>query len=410
MTRRRILVTLLTLLSVFRFERAPFATAQGLIETTATYRFGESIRLTVQVSDMAPISRAAVFLRPESSDSARVILADSFDPGKSQAEIEIDPDQLSLSAFERLFYWWQIDLETGEVLSTQILDLEYQDDRYDWHTRSENQISLHWHDRSLSEGQVIFEAAQRALSQIEQSFTLLPSSSIKVILYNSPQELQTALALIGLAHTAGHAEPALGIVYLSAPVGAEGMVQLERLLPHELVHLLLDQGSNTTFEYPPWLAEGMATLVEGAPTTAGHSMLEQALLSDNLLRLTDLCSAFPVSPEHSQLAYAQSGSFLRYLIDVYGVGGINKLLDAYQEGASCTGAVQRVYQRTLDQLQAEWEDTLQVSARQGSLSLFTMASVVLGLLTVAYIFFRRRSKYSRSAAARMDEHDRANHI
>ncbi len=410
MTYRRTSVLVLVLLSFFMLGTSSTGTAQGLIETTASYRFGELITLTAAVPDMGKIFRAAVFVRPESSETAKVFLADLLDANNTLVTVELDPGQLPLSAFERLYYWWQIDLDSGEVLSTQTLELEYLDDRYDWDARAGDKVSLLWHDRTLSEGQAILETTEMALSQIEQSFALIPTSEIKVVLYNSPQELQSALALVGLPQTAGHAEPASGVIYLSANVGAEGLVQLERLLPHELVHLLLNQGPGAAVEYPPWLAEGMATLVEGTPSLAGHNALELAIQTKSLLRFTDLCSAFPAASDGAQLAYAQSGSFLRYMVDIYGVGGINKLLEAYQEGASCTGAVQRVYQRSLDQLQSEWEATLLVPERDRLPTMLSGGAAVLIILTIAYFVFRHRAAATRSAAARMDGHDRPDHI
>jgi hypothetical protein len=70
-----------------------------------------------------------------------------------------------------------------------------------------------------------------------------------------------------------------------------------------------------------------------------------------------LCASFPISEEDALLAYAQSASFTQYLLDIYGVGGIAKLLDAYQEGVSCEGGIQRVYQRPISQLESEWRWT-----------------------------------------------------
>ncbi len=380
------------LLALFWTSGEQVTHAQSIsIESDVAYRFGESIRLSVRVEQAPTITRAAVFLRPESSDTSRVILATLATQDPGLAEVEVDPAQFSIFAFETLFYWWQIDFDTGEVVTTDVMQLEYADDRFSWQSRSVGDVSVRWHDRSLSEGQAILETTQFALGQIAQAFALGQTAPLRIIIYNSTQELRSALSNVGLSHTTGHAEPDLGIILISVSGGAQGLVELERLIPHELVHLLLEQSSpSDSVQYPAWLSEGMATMVEGAPSPANRTSLDTALHSGELLRFVDLCTTFPISAGEAQLAYAQSASFLRYIVDVYGVGGIHQLLGAYQEGTSCTGGVQRVFQRSLDQLQSEWQAATMETPPSRAYLVWTGALALLVLVALGFYLRRHR--------------------
>jgi hypothetical protein len=177
-----------------------------------------------------------------------------------------------------------------------------------------------------------------------------------VYVYPTTADLQAGLLLGGQAWTGGHAEPSLGVVLVSAVPSTEGIVGLERSLPHELVHLLLYQRMSVAYaNLPPWLNEGLATLAEGDPDPGYRLALEDAARVGDFLPLTSLCAPFPASSTAARLAYAESASIVQYLQDVYGIGAISALLDAYQEGSTtCSGGILRVLGRSPDQLEAEW--------------------------------------------------------
>jgi len=331
------------------------------IRTTATYAFGSSITLTAEVEGGSPIRRAAVFLRSGSSGSVVVELARIDTRKPSRAVLLIQPAGIGLGAFEALHYWWQIDLESGQSIRSEEQVLEYLDDRFTWETLSTDYLTLLWHDRDLGQGQLALEIGQEALTASAQAYALFPAWRITIVLYNNSHELQAGVELAGASWAGGTARPEAGIMLVSAPASEEGMIDLERLLPHEMLHLLLEQRSSNGVSWmPAWLAEGMATLLEGTPLAAQREALDAAIRSGHMVPVVDLCAAFPVTESQAWLAYAESAYFVGYLLDMYGQGGLNQLLDAYREGATCEGAVMRVYQRPLSQLEAEWHGSVGV--------------------------------------------------
>jgi len=222
-------------------------------------------------------------------------------------------------------------------------------------------------------------------------YSLLPVRPLSIFVYNNARELQAGLDRAGATWIGGTSNPGLGIVLLAAASGAEGQIDLERLIPHELVHILLgQQTSSSTAWIPAWLAEGLATLAEGAPQPAQNEALDKAASTAELIPIGDLCAAFPLDEAQAWLAYAESSSFVRYLLDIYGQGGIDRLLDAYREGVSCTGGIQRVYQRSLEQLQAEWQATLPGHPSIPTWTWLALGTTLVVVLTSAAILLLRR--------------------
>ncbi len=62
-----------------------------------------------------------------------------------------------------------------------------------------------------------------------------------IYVYRDPADLQSALSLVQQSWVAGHANPDLGIILLSIPDSPSQRMELERQIPHELMHLLLYQ-------------------------------------------------------------------------------------------------------------------------------------------------------------------------
>jgi hypothetical protein len=172
-------------------------------------------------------------------------------------------------------------------------------------------------------------------------------------------------------------------VLLAGESDPETLIRFEQEIPHELVHLLLYERMGTKIDnLPTWLSEGLSTYFERSPSQLYSNALNKAHSNDAWIEMASLCSSFPISENDLVLAYAQSESFTNYLLDVYGTGGVVRLLDAYQEGTTCTGGVQRVYQRSLAQLETEWRH---VTFSEDAFFDQTMTQIYIGIVGVLIV-------------------------
>lgn len=326
------------------------------VEASVTYDYGSVLSFKAEVTAPSAVVRATLFYRVVGLDDTRTIEA-SVSPDTPQVALAQQNLRLTaLPPFSQIAYWWKVDLADGSSTTTVPTSFEYTDNRFDWQSLHSGDVTVHWVIGDAAFGQSVLDIAQRAQDSLERK--LLPAGlpQLDVYVYPSMGDLQAGLLLGGQAWTAGHAEPSLGVVLVSAAPDNEGLLGLERSLPHELTHILLYERMKGAYaNLPPWLNEGLATLAEGDPDPGYRLALEDAARLGDFLPLTTLCAPFPASSAAARLAYAESASIVQYLQDVYGVGAISALLDAYQEGSTtCAGGIQRVLGRSPEQLEAEW--------------------------------------------------------
>ena len=321
------------------------------------YQFGSHISFIGYPESSEKISRAVVFMRPKRGGETLVLEASIIeDAGVQRLEAIIDLRPAPIQPFDLLTYWWRVDYVNGASHSNQAQEFRYDDNRFQWKQLSEVQISIFWVEGADDRAEDILLLAQDSVMILRQSLGLSPPDFLAIYLYPSVADLRSGLQIGGAPWIGAHTVPELGVVLLAAPNTPEALIALERDLPHELAHLLLYEKMGESYaNLPAWLSEGLATLQETQANPAYRFELERAVNADALLVTESLCSSFPISESDALLAYAQSASFTQYLLDVYGMGGILQLLDAYQEGTTCTGGIQRVYQRPLTQLEAEWK-------------------------------------------------------
>lgn len=379
--------------------KAAAQTGTAELDDSIEYQFGQSLVFRASISAEQGIRRAAVFYRPVGAQDTYVLVSDS-PPDPSSINLIHDLRDQPLPPFRSIEYWWQVDLADGGEFSTSPHTFVYADDRFLWDTISGGGIRLHWYAGDLARARAALDLAAQALVDTRRDLSLPDPGGVEIYLYASPEDLQSSLQRIPGDTIHGQALIQEGIVLLAAPPDAEGMDELERGIPHELTHLLLSKRLGSTYPaLPTWLDEGLAILQETSPHAQYRIALEDAARSGDLFPLTTLCASFPTTGQGAILAYAQSASVAQYVKDVYGVGAISALLDAYQEGATCRGGVERVLRRSLEDLDYEWRSSLSHRAWWlAGLPAWLLPGIcsLLALTIIAFIACRIRRRRSRS--------------
>jgi hypothetical protein len=124
-----------------------------------------------------------------------------------------------------------------------------------------------------------------------------------------------------------------------------GNIQWARdVIPHEITHLVVGtlvfncQG----LTLPTWLSEGLAMYSEGI-YSADAELVYRALDEGELPDLRTLANGFSAYSDSANLAYAQSGLIVTYLLDTYGPEAMSELLAAIQGGQLTDEALRAVY-------------------------------------------------------------------
>lgn len=381
-------LAVLVLLLLHLISAHPAAGQESLrVEPEVAYEYGREITFRARIHADVAVVRAAVFFRRRGEPRTQVLVARLQSATTGTEAVATWPlDGALLPPFALVDFWWQVDLSDGTSLTTEPQTFEYADNRFDWQRLQSGSVSVYWAEGPLDLGQAALDVALQATDRLQQEFFLPAPEQVRIYLYPSLAELRSALRLAGGPWASGHAQPALGVVLLAVPPGPEARLEIERSVPHELAHLMLYQRMGDAYDnLPAWLNEGLATLVEGSPNPDHRISLQAAAEREAFLPLASLCAAFPGDTEQAVLAYAQSASLVQYVRDIYGTGALVALLDAYQEGASCAGGVERVLRRPITTLEQEWTRSLFQGQQLASLPLDPLLPWLLLLLPVLLV-------------------------
>lgn len=352
------------LLLVFLLTPPPSARAQPdiplrfLATPLPAYVFGQTITFTVALASDSPITTLTLFTRATEAPPAQ--WAAAFTPATTlTTTLALNLALNAFTPFGQVEFWWQASDAAGNVLTSAPQTFFYEDERFVWQHLTEGALTIHWYEGDAAFGQQAAQIATRAMTQATQEIRVPLPAQVNIYIYADLGAAQAALARVGRAWVAGHAEPALGVVIVVVPPSLNAEIALGRAIPHELTHILIyHAGPEHYAQVPAWLNEGLAVLNQTQPEADFPAALAAARQTQQFIGLRTLCDPFPADPAQAQLAYAQSESLMRFVRAQYGAEGIFRLLSAYAVGDDCASGVQRALGVSLEQLESDWLATL----------------------------------------------------
>ena len=323
------------------------------------YTFARSMTATLSASSDAPITQATFFYQAGSGQPIGQA-SSPFEPARQvDLTATVDLSSSHLPAFSTISYWWEVTDAAGRQLKSEALTLAYVDNRFDWREIAAKSIRVHWYQGEASFSAAAASVANDALPRIQQQLGVEAPSPIDIYIYASLSDLRSAVELAGRQWLGGQARPELGVVMVAIPPGPEATIQMRRDIPHELTHLMVFIATTPGYRsVPAWLDEGLATLNEEEPDPTQAVALQDALAANRLIPLETLCGPFSTDATTALLSYAESRSIVQQIIDAYGSAGLQALLAAYRDGATCEGGVKRGLSVTLAGVESKWRASL----------------------------------------------------
>jgi len=139
-------------------------------------------------------------------------------------------------------------------------------------------------------------------------------------------------------------------------------LRLRRILFHEYTHVVVD--SVTRGNCPTWIQEGLAMYEEGTSEAERGHFLASALKQDSLIPLVSLNRSFlGLEEDEAQLAYAESFSAMKYLVDTYGLVKVREILELLATNSSIDFALRSTINLDYSQFEDEWRQYLMVKYR-----------------------------------------------
>jgi hypothetical protein len=404
---RTFLILTITLASLLPPMARSAAQAAGISFSSldASYTFADRMIFTAAVAGDFPITQATVFFQ-SGSQPPYSQPADPFTPGTPiTLTATVDLATTRLIPFSTISYWWEVSDQAGNQARSEIQTLPYVDNRFAWQDRVAGPVRVHWYQGDSGFGGAAAAIAAEIVPKVQQQIGVEPPSPIDVYLYASVDDLRSAVELARREWLGGQARPELGVVLVAIPPDESARLQMRRDIPHELTHLMTFVATTPNYQaVPRWLDEGLATLNEGDPNSTQALAVQDALTNNRLISIESLCGSFPTDASAALLAYGQSRNVVQQIIDEYGSVGIQALLAAYRDGATCKGGVERALNITLEELEFKWRVQLQPAASASSAATTTAASgitpwllliVVLALPLIVILLWRFPKKHDK---------------
>ena len=189
---------------------------------------------------------------------------------------------------------------------------------------------------------------------LERSFAWTLDFRPTLVLTNNRQKFEK---LAGSRVVVAYAIPQRNLMVIDYTKMNTHPFSLGTTIKHELCHLLLHSRVKNG-NLPRWLDEGISQLASDGIAEIMMSrkgaILEEAVLSKNLLSMRGLSRSFPRDDESLLLAYEESKSFVEFINQEFGQRGIRNLLKNLQGGNNIDEAVFNTFSISFDELERRW--------------------------------------------------------
>lgn len=257
-----------------------------------------------------------------------------------------------------LTYFWRVT-QAGQTAETQAQSVVYIDDRFDWSTISDGNLTLWWYAGSEEDARSVLAAARESLDRISALLETTVDFPVKVLYYASADDMAAATAPDNSRGTV-----TLGEVVYDDTAMVSASETPKDIARHEVAHIVVGAALAGPFGVPDWLSEGTAVFAQSRPLRNNLDALEQAIRSNRVFSVRSLSSASLRSQGTSvSLFYGQAWSLVDFLVTAYGEKQFSALFRAFAAGATTAEALQQVYGFDQDGLENAWRESVGLPPR-----------------------------------------------
>jgi hypothetical protein len=359
MPRRFFFVILLT--CTFLLVRPLSARAETqIVMVSSDYVFTKSLDLQFGVQSTSPVTSAVVYVRVRDGLTGFVPLTIEPDgPGVFLLQVTVDLATLPIQPFSQVDYHFEAALEDGSSIRSPDYTFQYLDNRFNWQSFEKAPLRVFWYGRDASFGQNILNIAFKGIERVQELSGTIPLEPVDIYVYSSNENYHSVQMPEWSSLPGRRAVNPTDVIMVVLPEGPDQTLLAEQRLPHQLMTLYLERiSANEGVVLPAYFVEGISIMAELYPNPEHLSVLDHSLQQDGLIPLSILCTSYPSEPTKAFLANAQSASFIRFLVQRYGVASIRSLLQTYLEGKDCENGLAITFNASLKELENEWHQDL----------------------------------------------------
>jgi hypothetical protein len=258
----------------------------------------------------------------------------------------------SLPPGTQLWWRWHYTDETGAQFTSPTQTAVWLDNVHNWQTRTSGNFRLHYYGITDSTAQTMLEAGAEGLRRNREWIGLESDGSVDLYLYPNYTDMRDAV-LFEPQWTGGIAYSDFNIVIMGLSGGDTTWDR--NTVIHELTHVIVGHFAFSCIgSIPTWLNEGLAMFNEGELSSRMQTLLDQAISNNSLQSIRSMSGGFSEIPERALLAYAQSYSVVKFMIETHGQEKLVQLLVALRDAKPVDAALLEVYGFDTDGLEDAW--------------------------------------------------------
>lgn len=351
------------LLLLVAFALAPSgAYAQAGVDVrsnTAASQFPDGISFTVEAESAADFDEVRLVYRVAPDGVRATAEADCSGATNVTCTFLLEASRRNVLIPGADVTWaWRFTVD-GVEQETEQQVVTYEDDRFDWRSMSDGQITVWWYDGSEDDANAVLAAARETLDDIGALVRTDVDFPVKVWYYATARDMQPAII-----SDSDEGVVTLGeVVYSDTAMVAADAMPLD-ITRHEIAHIVIRQAVGA-FRIPDWLDEGTAVFAQSRPLSNQQRALEEAIASGEVMSVRSLSSASAGALAGDvSLYYGQSWSLVEFLIDTHGEEKFAGLFQAFREGANDDEALMQVYGFDQDGLENAWRESVGLPPRE----------------------------------------------
>jgi hypothetical protein len=340
---------------------APALPAFGDITASAT--FGRSIDFTEPA--VLPDGFVRVEIVVDSGDSTRSFVADVQGASAGQTTLRYSLATAIGSELPntRVTGHFRVTLADRSLVDGPSATVLYSDTRFQWKTLEGNVVRVHWSDGGQSFGQRALRIGEDAIDKTTSLLGVKETEPIDFFVYADRQGFLDVLGPGSREWVGGVAFPEIRTLLANIDAGGIDDPWVGIVIPHELTHVVLHTATDNPYRgVPHWMDEGIAVYESAGYTSEDRGQVRRAVGDGTLMPLAALDGQFPTTADASSLAYAESASAIKFLVDRYGRDALVSLVRSYAGGVTDDEAFTRALGVDTDGFEAAWLSDLGATA------------------------------------------------
>ncbi|MFW6108760.1 MAG: peptidase MA family metallohydrolase [bacterium] len=195
-----------------------------------------------------------------------------------------------------------------------------------------------------------------AQAELEATLGLRVRGGGLVVLCPTTESFREATPGMDHRHTLGVAYPRRSTIYLNCQAVERAPYENFAItLRHELSHVVVGEVVRRGHRRVPlWFDEGLAVWTSGKVPLYNPQAFELAVRARSLPPLAALSRRFPENRTQRGVAYEQSESFVRYLVQRHGIEAVRQILRAAARGVEFETAFRQATGQSVEAVEEEW--------------------------------------------------------